>query len=179
MLASAAESESVAAGCSDTGGVVMVPALLGLGTPQWDFGARGAVLGLTRGSGRAELTRAVLEGIAHGGADLVEAAEADAGTSIDRLRVDGGMSANAVFVQALADACARPVEISRELEATTLGAGYLAGLAVGTWAGEDDVAAAWAPKATIEPATTPDRDQWKASVERARQWYPELTALEF
>ncbi|MCU4184076.1 glycerol kinase [Acidiferrimicrobium sp. IK] len=179
VLSSAAESETVAASCADSGGVVVVPALSGMGTPQWDFGARGAVLGLTRGSGRAELTRAVLEGVAHSGADLVEAAEADAGTTIAALRVDGGMSANAVFVQALADACQRPVEVSREVEATTLGAGYLAGLAVGTWRGEEDIAEAWAPKHTVEPANGADRDRWRAAVERAREWYPELTALQF
>lgn len=179
MLASAAESAEVAATCSDTGGVVVVPALLGLGTPGWDFGARGAVLGLTRGSGRAELTRAVLEGVAHSGADLVAAAEADAGCAIAALRIDGGMSANPVFVQALADACARPIEVSPQLEATTIGAGYLAGLAVGTWADEEEVAAAWHPRATVEPTSTPDRDRWAAAVARAGGWYPELSALQF
>ena len=104
-----------------------MPALLGLGTPVWDFGARGTFVGLTRGSGRPEMVRAVLEGVAHRGADLLEAAEADTGFPIGALRVDGGMSANAVFVQALADAIGRPVEISPVLEATTLGAAYLAG----------------------------------------------------
>jgi glycerol kinase len=181
VLALAAESEAVAGGCDDAGGVVFVPALSGLGTPQWDFGARGALLGVTRGTGRAQLVRAVLEGVAHSGADLLGAAEADAATSIAALRVDGGMSANAVFVQALADACDRPVEVSPQLEATTLGAGYLAGMAVGTWAGEDDVAAAWSPRATVEPsgAAPEGRERWAASVERARGWYPELSALQF
>jgi glycerol kinase len=179
VLSSAAESAAVAAGCDDTGGVVMVPALSGLGTPQWDFGARGALLGLTRGSGRAQLVRAVLEGVAQRGADLLEAAETDAGTTVATLRVDGGMSGNKVFVQALADACGRPVELSPQLEATTLGAGYLAGLAVGTWADEDEIADAWAPRATIEPHGTPDRDRWRSSVQRAREWYPELTAVQF
>lgn len=179
ILASPAESEAVAASCTDTGGVVVVPALLGLGTPEWDFGARGAVLGLTRGSGRAELTRAVLEGIAQSGADLVAAAEADAATSIDVVRVDGGMSANAVFIQALADACSRPVEVSPEPEATTLGAGYLAGLAVGTWSDEEQVAAAWAPRARVEPAGPDGRDRWASALARAKEWYPELTALQF
>ena len=135
----------MAAACDDTGDVWFVPALLGLGTPVWDFGARGTFVGLTRGTGRPELVRAVLEGVAHRGADLLEAAEADSGLPIDSLRVDGGMSANPVFIQALADACGRPIEIAPVLEATTLGAAYLAGMAVGTWADEDDVAAAWAP----------------------------------
>ncbi len=121
VLSSAAESEAVAAEADDSGGVVAVPALLGLGAPQWDFGARGALFGLTRGSGRAQLVRAVLEGVAGRGADLVEAAEADSGRVIETLRIDGGMSANRVFVQALADAAGRTVEVSPELEATTLG----------------------------------------------------------
>src|SRR5207253_4878705 len=99
----AAASDAVAASCADAGDVWFVPALLGLGTPAWDFGARGTFVGLTRGSGRAELVRAVLEGVAHRGADLVEAAEADGNVSIASLRVDGGMSANRTFVQALAN----------------------------------------------------------------------------
>ena len=151
IIDSAADSAEVAARCDDTGDVWFVPALLGLGTPVWDFGARGTFVGLTRGSGRPELVRAVLEGVAHRGADLLEAAESDSGLPIDSLRVDGGMSANPVFIQALADACGRPIEIAPVLEATTLGAAYLAGMAVGTWADEDDVAAAWAPRQVVEP----------------------------
>lgn len=179
LLSSASESAVVAAGCADTGGVVMVPALSGYGTPLWDFGARGALLGLTRGSGRAQLVRAVLEGVAQRGADLLEAAEADAGTPLPSLRVDGGMSANPVFVQALADACGRPIELSALQEATTLGAGYLAGLAIGTWAGYDDIAAAWKPRAVIEPAAPMDRERWRDALRRAAEWYPELTAVKF
>lgn len=179
VLGSAAESEAVAAGCPDSGGVVVVPALVGLGTPLWDFGARGAVLGLTRGSGRAELVRAVLEGVAQRGADLVEAAERDTGTALGALRVDGGMSANRVFVQALADACGRPVEVSPQLEATTVGAGLLAGLAVGMWPDEEALAATWAPREVVEPSGQAHRDRWRAAVERARSWYPELSSLAF
>ncbi len=179
LLASAAESEAAAAACADAGGALMVPALLGLGTPVWDFGARGAFLGISRGVGRPQLVRAVLEGIAHSGADLLEAVEADAAIAPATLRIDGGMSANRVFVQALADACGRPVEVSREREATALGAGYLAGLAVGIWAGEDDVARSWSPQEVVEPGSSADRDRWRAAVDRARAWYPELTAVEF
>src|SRR4029079_18284287 len=112
LLASPAETEAVAAQCDDTGDVWFVPAMLGLGPPHWDYGARSTFVGLTRGSGRPELVRAVLEGIAHRGTDLVEATEADTGVTIPTLRVDGGMSANRVFVQALADASQRPVEVS-------------------------------------------------------------------
>ena len=141
----------MAARCDDTGDVWFVPALLGMGTPVWDFGARGTFVGITRGTGRPEMVRAVLEGIAHRGADLLEAAESDTGLAIPSLRVDGGMSANTTFVDALADATGRPIEVSPVLEATTLGAAYLAGMALGVWADEDDVAAAWAPARVVEP----------------------------
>jgi glycerol kinase len=158
---------------------MFVPALLGLGTPVWDFGARGALLGVTRGSGRPQIVRAVLEGVAHRGADLVEAAEADGSVAIPRLRVDGGMSANPTFVQAVADATRRPVEVSPVLEATTLGAAFLAGLAIGTWADEDEVADTWAPSQVVEPARPTDREHWRDAVRRAEQWIPDLSALDF
>src|SRR5205085_10106006 len=172
IIDSPADSHAVASQCGDTGGVVFVPALLGLGTPYWDHGARGTLLGLTRGSARPEVVRAVLEGIAHRGADLVEAAERDGETPLPSLRVDGGMSANPTFVQALADAAQRPVEVSPVREATTLGAAYLAGLAVGTWSSWDDVAAAWSPRQTVEPSRTLDRAQWAEAIRRARGWIP-------
>ncbi|MGH9177470.1 MAG: FGGY-family carbohydrate kinase, partial [Acidimicrobiales bacterium] len=161
------------------GDLWFVPALHGLGAPVWDFGARGTLVGVARGMGRAELARAVLEGVAHRGADLVEAAEADTGTTIPSLRVDGGMAANPFFVQALADACQRPVELAPVREATTLGAGYLAGMAVGLWAGEDQVAEAWAPRAVVEPRRRPDRDRWRDAVARATRAVPELSTLDF
>ncbi len=179
-LSSPAQSEALAASVADTAGAVFVPALAGLGTPQWDFGARGALLGVSRGVGRAQLVRAVLEGVAHSGADLLAAAELDAGVAPPTLRVDGGMSANRVFVQSLADACDRPVEVCREREATTLGAGYLAGVAVGLWGSVEEIADTWAPQAVIEPSgADPGRDRWRAALERAREWYPELTAVRF
>src|SRR5205823_4591812 len=112
IIATSDESHVLASSCTDSGGVVFVPAPLGLGTPAWDYGARAALFGLTRGSGRAEIARAVLEGIAHRGADLIDAAEADSGFAIPHVRVDGGMTDNPTFVQALADATQRPVEIS-------------------------------------------------------------------
>jgi glycerol kinase len=179
LIATSEESDAVAAQCADTGDVWFVPALMGLGTPAWDFGARGTLVGLTRGSGRPELVRAVLEGVAHRGADLVEAAETDGGLSIESLRVDGGMSANATFVQALADAAQRPVEVSPVLEATTLGAAYLAGLTIGTWASEDDIADLWSPARVVEPVSKPDRDRWRAALDRARQTVPDLSSLDF
>ncbi len=184
LIDDAHQSAQVAAGCSDSGDVWFVPALLGMGTPVWDFGARGTLVGLTRGSGRAEIVRSVLEGIAHRGADLLEAAEADSGLEIDVLRVDGGMSANDVFTQALAEACSRPIEISPVLEATTLGAAFLAGLAVGTWADEADVAAAWNPQAVIEPVGSDSdraaaRVRWLDARSRAEGTIPELSGIDF
>jgi glycerol kinase len=179
ILPDARASHDVARGCTDTGGVVYVPALLGLGTPAWDYGARGTLLGVTRGTGRPEIVRAVLEGIAHRGADLVDAAEADSGLRIEHLRIDGGMSANPTFVQALADTTNRPVEVSPVLEATTLGAAFLAGLAVGVWGSTDDVADTWRPASTVEPSAPLDRQRWQEAVRRSERWIPELSALDF
>lgn len=179
LIADAAQSHDVASQVADADGVVYVPALLGLGTPHWDYGARGTLLGLTRGSTRAHIVRAVLEGVAQRGADLVDAAETDSGVTIPALRVDGGMSANPTFVQALADATQRPVEVSPVLEATTLGAAFLAGLAIGTWGSWDDIAATWAPVRTVEPASSPDRARWQEAVRRAAEWIPELSTIDF
>ncbi len=179
LISSSAESEEVAGRCKDTGDVWFVPSLLGMGTPAWDFGARGTLVGLTRGTGRPEVVRAVLEGIAHRGADLLEAAEADSGFALPAIRVDGGMSANRVFVQALADATQRPIEVSPVTEATTLGAAFLAGLATGTWSDEDDVAATWHPGVVVEPARRSRRERWLQARQHARGWVPELSALDF
>ena len=179
VIDSAAHSHDVAAQCEHTDGVVYVPALMGLGTPHWDYGARGTLLGLTRGSGRPQLVRAVLEGVAHRGADLLEAAEADFGHSIGAIRVDGGMSQNPTFIQALANATGRAIEVSPQTEATTIGAAYLAGLAVGVWGSFDDIAAAWRPHAVVEPTAALDRQQWARAIERARAWIPDLSALDF
>lgn len=179
IIETAEQSHQVASACADSGGVAYVPALLGLGTPVWDYGARGALLGITRGSGRSEIVRAVLEGIAQRAADLVEAAEADGATSIPVLRIDGGMSANPTFTQALADATGRSVEVSPEPEATTLGAAYAAGLAVGAWANDDDIADSWQPTEVVEPVGSFDREKWADTVKRAERWYPELSAISF
>jgi glycerol kinase len=178
IITTAAESHELASQCTDTGGVVYVPAPLGLGTPAWDYGARGALFGLTRGTGRAEIARAVLEGIAQRGADLVDAAEADSGVTIAAVRVDGGMTENPTFVQALADAAQRPVEIAPVREATARGAALLAGLAVGHYDSIDDLASTWSPQARIEPAGTLDRERWREAVARSRNWIPELSGID-
>lgn len=179
LIDTAADSEVLAAQVDDTGGVVFVPALLGLGTPQWDYGARGTMLGITRGTSAAHVTRAVLEGVAHRGTDLIEAAEADCGLQLDSIRVDGGMAANSVFVQALADASQRRIEVAPVMEATAVGAGYLAGLGRGTWGDWSEISATWRPSRIVEPVRSLDRDRWADAVERAKGWYPELSALDF
>jgi glycerol kinase len=184
IIATAAESQTVAAQCATAGDVWFVPALLGLGTPVWDFGARGTIVGLTRGSGRCEIVRSVLEGVAHRGADLVEASERDSGYPIAALRVDGGMTDNDVFVQALADAIGRPVEISPVQEATTLGAGLLAGLAVGNYSTTDELAGTFSARRTVEPQGTETdrvarRERWLAARRKAEGTIPELSGISF
>ncbi len=184
LVESAEASSEVAARCSDTGGVWFVPALLGMGTPVWDFGARGAFTGITRGTDRPAMVRAVLQGVAHRGADLLEAAEADAGSTVATLRIDGGMTGNDVFVRALADACGRPVAVSREREATTLGAGYLAGMATGLWAGPDEVCDDWSPAVVVDPHSdetvrAEERAAWLRARERALGTIPELSSIDF
>lgn len=185
IIDSAEDSATVASRCDDSGGVVFVPAFIGLGTPRWDYGARGSLFGLTRGTARPHVVRAVLEGVAHRGADLLEALVADhPGTDVRELRIDGGMSRNTVFVRALADATGRPVAVSPVSEATTLGAAYAAGLAVSTWSGLDDIEALWSPLDTIEPSVddatrSARRSQWNQAVTRAAGWIPELSALDF
>ena len=178
LLATSEESHAVAAACRDSGGVVYVPAPLGLGTPWWDYGARGTLLGLTRGVGRPQIVRAVLEGVAHRGADLVEAAEADAGISIGTLRIDGGMSDNATFVQALADATGRTVEVAPVREATTRGAALAGLVALGHLGGIGDLAATWTPRMRVEPQVALDRDRWREACGRARGWIPELSGID-
>ncbi len=179
LIATAAESHDVASQCETSEGVVYVPALLGLGTPHWDYGARGMLFGLTRGSERRHIVRAVLEGVAQRGADLLEAAEADTGLTIPVLRVDGGMSRNPTFVQALADATGRAVEVSPVVEATTVGAGLLAGTAVGVWPDLAATSAHWSPNSVVEPARRLDRAEWAAAIDRTAAWIPELSALDF
>ena len=179
IIDSVATSHDIAQQCAATDGVVYVPALLGLGTPQWDYGARGTLLGITRGTARPHIVRAVLEGVAQRGADLVDAAEATTGLTIPSLRVDGGMSANPTFTQALADATQRTVEISPVLEATTLGAAFLAGLSVGTWNSWDDIATTWKPLRTVDPTGDANRDRWASAIERASGWHADLSTFDF
>jgi glycerol kinase len=125
----------------------------------------------------------VLEGVAHRGADLLDAAEADSGLRIEHLRIDGGMSENPTFVQALADATGRTVEVAPYTESTTLGAGLLAGLGVGVWNDLGEVGATWRPSRVVEPSGTDDRAsrraRWAEAVDHSSRWIPALSALDF
>jgi glycerol kinase len=181
IIDSPSQSHDVATTVESTDGVFYVPALLGLGTPKWDFGARGTLLGVTRGTTSAHVVRAVLDGVAHRAVDLVEAAERDTGLDIGALRVDGGMSANPTFIQALADLSRRAVEVSPVTDATTLGAAFLAGLAVGVWNDIGDAVSLWQPQSIIEPGgdRSADRARWADAIGRAAGWIPELSALDF
>lgn len=181
LAANAAQTHDIASTCATSEGVVYVPALMGLGTPYWDYGARGSLFGITRGTSRAHVVRAVLEGVAHRGVDLVEAAEAESGLTIDELRIDGGMSRNPTFVQALADASGRPVRVSAVTEATTLGAGFLAGVGAGQWRSLSECSANLVPASIVAPlgAAALTRPQWKEAISRSRAWIPDLSALDF
>ena len=175
IIENAAETESLATSINDSGGVYVVPAFVGLGAPYWDQYARGAILGLTRGSGRAEVARATLESVAYQSRDLLEAMVADSGVELASLRVDGGMVANNFLMQFQADILGVPVERPQVAETTALGAAYLAGLAVGYWESEEDIKHNWALDRRFEPDMDDGAREkmykgWKKAVERARQW---------
>jgi glycerol kinase len=184
LVATSSETADLAGSVKDSGDVWFVPALFGIGTPIWDFGARGAFVGITRGTGRAEMARALLEGVAHRGCDLMESAESDTGNRIEQIRIDGGMSGNEVFVEVLANFSGRPVEVAPMTECTTLGAAYLAGMALGVWKDEDEVSELWRPRRVVEPrlgSTAADslRQRWQTARSRALQTVPELSAVQF
>ena len=169
----AADIEALARSVNDAGGVIVVPAFAGLGAPHWDPDARGAIFGLTRGSGRGHIARATLEGIAHQVADVVEAMAADAGRDLVGLRVDGGAAANDFLMQIQADFLGSEVRRPTILESTACGAAFLAGLAVGYFAGLDDITARWREDALFSPrlsaaARDEARVHWKNAVKRLK-----------
>jgi glycerol kinase len=175
LVASAGETEALASSLRDTGGVYLVPAFVGLGAPYWDPYARGAIVGLTRGSGRAEIVRAALEAAAYQTRDIARAMEADSGITLQELRVDGGMVANNWLLQFQADMLQVPVQRPVVAETTALGAAYLAGLAVGFWSSLDDIARNWALDREFAPNMPAETRQrlytgWQRAVERARNW---------
>jgi glycerol kinase len=175
IIGDAAETGPLAAGVDDSGGVVFVPAFTGLGSPWWDPYARGSVFGLTRGSGRAQIARAVVESMAWQTRDVVDAITGAAGTKISELRVDGGASVMDVLCQFQSDVLGVPVRRPTVKETTALGAAYLAGIAEGVWASPSEAAASWAEESVFEPAMRADEvtrryDEWHRAVERARGW---------
>ncbi len=174
LIATAAETESIAASVSDTGGVVFVPALTGLGAPDWEPRARGTITGLTRGTTSAHLVRAALEAMCHGTADVLDLMRARSGVAFDRLRVDGGASANNWLMQRQADLLGVPVERPANVETTALGAAGLAGIAGGVWADASAFAAATAmtrfAPAGADAEIRTARQEWRRSVRATVAW---------
>jgi glycerol kinase len=175
LVRSSAEIEALAASVPDAGGVMLVPAFTGLGAPHWDPHARGALLGITRGTAAGHIARAALEGIAFQVADVLTAMEADAGVPLAELRVDGGGAANDLLLQLQADLMGVPVARPALLETTALGAAFLAGLAIGVFRDLDDLAAHWRAERVFEPAmdrglAAAMRARWSRAVERTKEW---------
>jgi glycerol kinase len=177
IIADAAETGPLAASVADTGGVHVVPAFTGLGSPWWDPYARGTVLGITRGTGRAHLARAVVESMAFQTLDVVDAICAASGTRPAEMRVDGGASVMDLLCQFQADLLGVPVRRAAVQETTALGAAYLAGIAEGVWSSPAEAAAAWTAEASFTPAMADDERAarvavWHRAVERSRGWEP-------
>ena len=177
IIESAAEAGPLAESVDDTGGVYVVPAFAGLGSPWWDPYARGTIVGITRGTGRAEITRAVVESMAYQTRDVIDAMTAASGTPIVDLRVDGGASVMDLLCQFQADQLGVTVQRPADQETTALGAAFLAGLAEGVWPDLDAVGDQWELDAEFTPAadrTVADalHAQWLRAVERSRNWIP-------
>ena len=175
IIDSADQVQALAETVPDSGDVFLVPAFTGLGTPNWDPYARGALLGLTRGTTRGHIARAALEAIALQSADVLTAMSKDAGVDLQELRVDGGASCNDLLMQMQADFSGVPVVRPQVTETTALGAAYLAGLAVGFWAGLDEIVTQWRVDRRFEPrmslhARAAKLARWHKAVARAGQW---------
>ena len=175
IIKTAAEVESLAREVPDSDGVYLVPAFAGLGAPYWDAYARGTIQGITRGTTKAHLARAALEGIAFQVADVLDAMRQDSGLAIEELRCDGGASVNNLLMQFQADILQAAVVRPKVVETTALGAAYLAGLAVGFWKNAEEVQAIWQSDRVFEPSMAPTevkriREQWSEAVHRSQQW---------
>jgi len=174
IIRSAAEIETLAAQVPDSGEVVMVPAFAGLGAPHWDAYARGSLMGMTRGTTAAHIARAALESVAMQNMDLLTAMAAD-GAPVHELRVDGGMTRNALLMQLQADLLGVPVVRPEMVETTVLGAAFLAGRAVGVWPDDAALAQHWRADQVFEPTASADwreatRSRWHKAIERASGW---------
>lgn len=175
MIRTSAEVEELAGSVTSSNGVVLVPAFAGLGAPHWDQYARGSLLGMTRGTTRAHIARAALEGIALQVTDVLEAMQADSGLPLAQLRVDGGASANGLLMQIQADVLGIDVVRPKNAEATVLGAAYLAGIAVGYWPNKEAIARQWQVDRVFEPQMDPStrtkvRNTWHKALGRAGGW---------
>lgn len=173
IIEKSSDVEALAASVPDSGGVVLIPAFTGLGAPHWDANARGAILGLTRGSTRAHIARATLESIAFQSAELAAAMREDAGIALAELRVDGGAAVNDFLMQFQADLVGVDVVRTKTTETTALGAAYLAGLAVGFWKTPEEIASLWAMERTFVPNLSKDEAgariaAWRQAVDRIR-----------
>jgi len=169
------EIEKLAATVLDSHDVYVVPAFTGIGAPYWDPAARGAIVGLTRGTSKAHLARAALESIAFQSAEVLEAMQRDADVRLAELRVDGGAAANDLLMQFQADLLGVPVVRPRVLETTALGAAYLAGLTVNLWRSREEIAAHWNLERRFEPQLGRDEakarlDRWREAVQRCLAW---------
>ena len=175
VIKEASETGPLAESVPDAGGTYLVPAFVGLGAPHWDQYARGAWVGITRGTTKAHLARAVVEAMAFQTRDVVEAMTADAGVPLAELRVDGGASVMDVLCQIQADQLGVPVARPANRETTALGAAFLAGLAEGVWSSPEEIASTWKVDATFEPQASRDEvdsayEGWKRAVERSKAW---------
>ena len=175
IIEEASDTEKYARSVKDTGGVYVVPAFTGMGAPVWDLYARGAVVGLTRGSGRGQIIRAALESIAYQSCDLMHAMEKDTGVRLNSLAVDGGASANAFLMQFQADVLGCPVIRPACRESTALGAALLAGLQVGTWSDTGEIRSMRSKAEVFEPRSSEEErvrlmDGWHRAVDRCRDW---------
>jgi len=175
VIRASSEVEELAASVPDCGDVYIVPAFAGLGAPHWDPYARGAIMGITRGTTRAHLARAALEGIAFQVGDILLAMEADAGIQLKELRVDGGAANNNLLIQFQADLLGIPVVRAKNIETTALGSAYLAGLAVGYYRSIDEIARQWAADRSFEPSMNADqrealRARWNKALARSKSW---------
>jgi glycerol kinase len=175
LIRSSADVETLAATVTDNGGVYFVPALVGLGAPHWDPSARGAILGLTRGTRAGHIARAALESIAYQTVDVLQAMESDSGIPITELRVDGGATVDDLLMQFQADIAGVPIIRPKTLETTALGAAYLAGLAVGFWQRTEEIESQWQMEKRFEPAMDKAKAAelkrgWLKAVTRAKGW---------
>ena len=175
LIGNAAETRELARGVPHNEGVYFVPALVGLGAPHWDPYARGMLIGITRGTGKGHVARAVLESMAYQTRDVIDAMQRDSGITLKELRCDGGASVNSVLMQFQADILGVEVEVPRIVETTALGSAYLAGLAVGFWESKAEIAEKWALDNRYRPRMDADQRErlyrrWQKAVDLAKGW---------